>query len=124
MQRAKLLGMLAMLLSLAGCAGSDPGTLGSQELAVEQGPPFSAELEGWRVISRKPQYIDDTHIVGSFTFRHESGDEETRGGGACLLADLENHHPCKDAGDCLPPPFELGFSYCMALPGETQTICL
>jgi hypothetical protein len=119
--------MMAVLLPLAGCAGMDPGNAGVESRAVAEGAPFSETLDGWTVTSWKPRYVDDTHIVGRFTF---DGDGGTRGGGACLVADLSNSYPCETVQDCwdavpsgavVPPaPGSGGFLYCEAAAREEK----
>jgi len=77
---------------------------------------------GWTAHAGTP--VRRGHSVqGCMVFLRESG-LETRGGGVCLVADLNDAHPCTTAADCdaLPLPTE-GFHYCAAPDGGAAKRC-
>lgn len=98
---------------------------------VRHGPPSMASLEGWSIKANKPVYIDDDLIIGTYMLKKMSGDATTRGGGACLVADLNDKYPCDTREDCLEaqengdvkatPPG--GYIYCEALNGQKHKRC-
>ena len=98
---------------------------------VGKGPPSSATLDGWRVTAKKPQYVGEGLIIGSFVFEQENGGGSTRGGGACLVADLNDKYPCETREDCLQaqedgdvkPTPQGGYIYCDALNGQKHKRC-
>lgn len=75
--------------------------------------------------AHRPFYVDETNITGSFTVTKESGQATVRGGGACLVADLNDNFACDTRDDCLQaqedglvkatPPG--GYIYCDTLDG-------
>ena len=85
-------------------------------------PPFEVELEGWTVSAGTP-VLADGQVVGSVTFTRNGGAEK-RGGGVCLVADLNQAHACATAADCedLPAPIG-GFHYCAAVSGGATRTC-
>ncbi len=89
---------------------------------VDDGP-FVASSQGWDLTAGTPQRVDKGVIQGSVTFERLSG-AETRGGGACLVADLHRGMRCDSDSDCgslpIPPG---GWNYCAGVNGGADKIC-
>ncbi len=85
--------------------------------------PFVASSQGWDLTAGTPQRVDKGVIQGSVTFERWSG-AETRGGGACLVADLHRGMRCESDSDCgsLPVP-PGGWNYCAGINGGADKIC-
>lgn len=117
---------LAFALFLASFPGNAAG-----QAKIGKGPPSSAILDDWKVTAKKPEYVDEDLIIGSFEFERLGGDAETRGGGACLVADLNDKYPCDTREDCLQaqadgyvkPTPPGGYIYCQALNGQKHKRC-
>jgi hypothetical protein len=110
----------SVLLLLASCVGPEPGTAAA-ELRTTRGAPNSVAFEGWTVTAVRPTHVTDDLIAGAVTFERMDG-AATRGGGACLIADLYDNTPCESADDCfanLPVP-DGGFHYCLGPNGTTE----
>lgn len=109
--------------------------LGSVLLSLSGSVPTNAapsSLDGWTIDARRPEYLGEDLIIGKFTLERENAEAaKTRGGGACLVADLNDNFPCETRQDCLDAaaadlieePSQGGFLYCEALDGEVSKRC-
>jgi hypothetical protein len=92
--------------------------------APDAAVPQVVELGGWTVTAETPALsTDGTMVTGSVTFARQSG-SDTRGGGACLVADLNNSFPCSTAEDCASLPLPAGgYHYCVPVNGAGPSSC-
>ena len=85
---------------------------------------YVASSQGWNLTAGTPQGVDKGIIRGSVTFERLSG-ADTRGGGACLVADLNKKFPCETDPDCGSLAVSTGgYNYCAGVNGsEEGKIC-
>jgi|SRR5262245_33419916 len=89
-------------------------------------PKNAASDQGWTVTAETPVSVGADQIQGLVTFeRDDLQSAETRRGGTCLAADLNDGTPCESDSDCsvLGPPPERGFRYCGGANGSSKKIC-
>jgi hypothetical protein len=119
--------LLATFVALAACSSSDASTPDASTpdaAPPDAAVPVAVTSAGWTVSAGTPVLsTDGTQVTGSVTFTRASG-VDTRGGGACLIADLNGATPCTGPADCASLTVPAGgFLYCGAENGGASKIC-
>lgn len=95
----------------------------ASDAAEDAGCASAVTDGGWTVNALAPQVLADGKVQASMTFARTSG-ADTRGGGLCLVADLNGGHPCATAADCASLPLPTGgFHYCAGSCSGSPKIC-
>jgi hypothetical protein len=79
--------------------------------------------QGWTVTAEMPVSVGADQIQGRVTFVRYQG-ADTRGGGACLVADLYGGVPCESDSDCSSLPIPTGgYQHCAGANGSKKKTC-
>jgi hypothetical protein len=125
---------LLAVFSLTAACSDDKETADAATATPDAAVPDAAQpdalisqvvtFQGFTVSAAGPEVSSDgSMITGSFTFGRISGGE-TRGGGACLVADLYNSTPCTTEADCASLQLPAGgFHYCVGVNGGATKTC-
>lgn len=112
-----LLGRISVCLLIASVVSCSKSSSAPSE-------PVTIVSQGWKLTARTPELSSSgLEVQGSMLLENVDG-ATTRGGGVCIVADLNNSTPCTSSADCaaLPLP-EGGFHYCAAINGGGAKIC-